>query len=155
MKQKKYGQKIQNWHRPLRQFEPRQRFLAQRHADPGLIMHGNVVVDKKDELNDSFYYHSYWYHEGTNPDLYEDSSHWCLGSDFDYLNSLSLEQIKGHVQVSSVIRWNIDQDIELIDDTQDELSTSPKNLIGGIEARLVEYYDALISVVLRFRILKT
>ncbi len=145
MKQEMNGQKIQNWHRPLRASEPKQRFLAQRHDDPGLMMRGNSVVEEKAALRDSYYYGCYWYADGTNPYPYEDSFSWCIGSDFDYLFSFVLGQKGKYAKMSSVIRWNIDQNIEFIDD-KEEVSYSLKEITSGVEDRLVDYFDTLTSV---------
>lgn len=43
MKQKKYGQKIQNWHRPLGPSQLRQQFLRKRYDDPELKKQGRSI----------------------------------------------------------------------------------------------------------------
>jgi hypothetical protein len=59
MKQKKYGNKIQNWHRPLGPSQLRQRFFQMRHSDPTLTTSGKNVVDSVD-LDHHWDYDNCW-----------------------------------------------------------------------------------------------
>lgn len=73
MKQRRFGQKVQNWHRPLRPNELCARYLRQRGNPAGIVTVGGISQELPDINNESC---DYWYQ-----DLYEDEvSAWDIQS---------------------------------------------------------------------------
>jgi hypothetical protein len=104
MKQKRFGQKVMNWHRPLQKDQPRRRF-QQRHANEGRRQLAAYKV-----LSDEWSWDEPW------EDMYWD--YWNIASDMDYAIHAAhtlLEPIN-HTALQALLRpehaWRVDAQTE-------------------------------------------
>lgn len=143
MKQKKFGRRIQNWHRPLGPSQFRRRFLVHRHDNPELLKLGHSYELPVDDGSCDEYWN---YHDPFREPLFG------LLPDWDYVDS---DDVHGYVLEEFLEKildpptplfrpeWVADSAADSQAEVMVGLAARHQIADSAIEGRLVEYLEKL------------